>query len=109
MPLGVRKSFAFPSSFSKHSRGYAAGYSLTSGVQRLTLTLRLHFRRDSHDKRVSRDVLRNDASRTRHRAVADLDRCDEHRVRSDANVVTDLRLVLVRAVVIAGDGARTNV
>src|SRR5215207_9305193 len=55
------------------------------------------------------DVLRHNASGTRDRTVADFDRCDQHRVRTDPNIITDLCSVLILAIVIAGHGPGTDV
>src|SRR5689334_13396807 len=50
-----------------------------------------------------RSLLRDRAATADRRTGADRDRSNQHAVRADVHVVTDHRLVLVRAVVVRGD------
>ena len=44
-----------------------------------------------------------------YRAVANLDRRDQHRIRTDLDIIADLGVVFVLAVVIAGDRAGADI
>ena len=57
----------------------------------------------------ARHVLGDDAARADDSAVADLHRRDQRGVRADERARADIGVVLVEAVVIAGDGARADI
>src|SRR5688500_17130529 len=71
--------------------------------------LLLNLCRNARDKRVRGNVLGNHTSGTGHCTVTDLDRGNEHCVRTDTDIVADPGFVFVLTVVVAGDRAGTDV
>src|SRR5216683_6649147 len=59
--------------------------------------------------RAFRNVLRHHRTGPRARALADLDRRDQHRVDADEGAISDLGPVLVRAVEVGGNSTRADV
>src|SRR5215469_3718161 len=63
----------------------------------------------AHSERPGRDVLAHRRAAADVRALPDRDGSDELRVAADEGAVLDRRLILVHAVVVAGDGAGPDV
>src|SRR5213592_3887788 len=68
-----------------------------------------HLPRTTHDQRPRGDVLRDHRAGADDDALPDADRRDERHVAPDKDLITDHRVMLVRAVVITGDRARADI
>ena len=65
--------------------------------------------RAGHGQHIGRRILGNDAASADGRALAHLDRSNQHDVRPDADIVADLGPVLVGTIVVGGDRAGADV
>ena len=59
--------------------------------------------RHAHDESIFRDVLGHDRTCAGARPIAELDRSDKHRIRTDKYILTDFRWILFLTIVVGGD------